>query len=88
MITAHNLAAVFSEEPGDVGKMNSKIRSIGLAANYFGFLERKKQRGKAVELKATDLLNSLMARTADKHVADLVQFCDWRRGGDDQSLPA
>jgi hypothetical protein len=88
IITAHNLAAAFSEEPDDVGKMNSKIRSIGLAANYFGLLERKKQRGKAVELRATDLLDSLMARIADKHVADLVRFCDWRRGGDDQSLPA
>ena len=86
MITAHNLATEFSEEPAEVGKMNSKIRSIGLAANYFGLLERKKQRGKAVELRATDLLDSLMARTADKHVADLVQFCDWRRAGDDQSL--
>jgi hypothetical protein len=86
IITAHNLAAEFSESPREVGRMNSKMRSIGLAAEYFGLLERRIQLGKAVELRATELLDCLMKRIAALNLLDVVKFCEWQPVSNDRSF--
>lgn len=73
-LTAHSLAVSFSEYPNQVAGMNSRIRTIGLAAYFFGLVERRRISDTTVELRGTIRLHTLMSDIADRYIETLTKF--------------
>jgi hypothetical protein len=63
-ITQHGLAVLLSEEPSDVSGLNTKIRSVTIAAAAFGLIERKPQSARRLSLCGTSLLHEFMVELA------------------------
>ena len=59
-LTSHSLAVALSNEPEDVAKTNSLIRSIVIAGAAYGLVERNKQSRTKVILRSTEKLHDFM----------------------------
>jgi hypothetical protein len=61
-ITVHALAVALAESPADVAALNSRIRSIALAGEAFGLVEKQTISATRVFIRGTALLNEFMVQ--------------------------
>jgi hypothetical protein len=70
-LTAHGLAVMLSNDPIDLAKNNSKIRSITIAAAAYGLITRVREFSRLTTLKSTPLLHSLFIALAARNMTIL-----------------
>jgi hypothetical protein len=82
-LTAHTLATDLSHTPYEVGKLNSRVRIIGLAAAAYHLVDRDLVHGTRVVLKGTCILHNFMSHLSIKNI---LQLENWALSARDDSL--
>ena len=65
--TCHGLAVELAIHPNEVAATNTRIRTIGIAAQAYGLLHRTCGQRNKVPLQSTALLHSLMIQLGEEH---------------------
>jgi hypothetical protein len=73
-LTAHSLAVALAESPQDVGKLNSQIRNIGIAAAAHQLIGRDELHSTKVLLRGTFLLHDFMVNLSEKYITAIANF--------------
>jgi hypothetical protein len=72
--TQHGLAVALAGHPSEVSKLNTLVRSIGIAGQAFELVDRKLESEKKVFLQGTELLHELMIALAEIKFEQLQGF--------------
>jgi len=70
-LTSHGLAVHLATTPRDVSKLNSKVRTIGLAAEHFGLITKRKLGSTRTVLEGTALLHDLMKALGESNISTI-----------------
>jgi len=73
-ITQHGLAIALSDEPSDVSALNSIVRSVSIAAQHFGLVQREAISPTKIALTGTEKLHDLMLRLSEYNSATLERI--------------
>jgi hypothetical protein len=73
-LTSYTLAADFSETPQQVGKLNSRIRDIGLSAAAYQLIDRQYVHNTKAILTGTTILHSFMLHLGEKNSLAMARF--------------
>jgi hypothetical protein len=85
IITAHRLAADLADGAHQVSILNSRIRTIGIAAAAYGLVDRDAAKATNVPLRGTQILHDFMTGLSKKNLlllADVVRLMDVPPGTD------
>jgi hypothetical protein len=73
-LTSYSLATDFSRTAKQVAKLNSRIRSVGLAASTYGLIDRQLVHSTKVILSGTEVLHSFMSELGAKNSLVMTRF--------------
>jgi hypothetical protein len=67
ILTAHSLAVSLAKTPQEVAAINTSVRSIVIAAQSFGLIDRSPVFSRKVSLRGTSVLHEVMLRLSDDY---------------------
>jgi hypothetical protein len=73
-LTSYGLAVQLATSPGEVSKINSRIRKIGIAAAAYGLVERIDIRKTKVNLEGTPLLHEFILKLSGISAAAILEL--------------